>query len=104
MVTVPGVGLGNEHTNSAQTTWTLGPAGQGWGTARQHRTIAYTEIASADLMLEKTHRTDYPPTWNVANDEVVPGTEFEWILKVTNNGPDTSVGPFMIEGHAARTG
>ena len=57
----------------------------------------FTEIASADLMLEKTHRTDYPPAWNVAKDEVVPGTEFEWVLKATNNGPDTSIGPFTVK-------
>ena len=62
---------------------------------------AQTKIASADLMLEKTHKTDYLDAWNVADDEVVPGTEFDWNIKVTNNGPDNSVGPFVVTGHPA---
>ncbi len=89
----PGVGIGTRHTNSALTTWTLGPAGQGWGTGTSEPDDAYTQIASADLALTKTHDNLNP---GIDPDEVVPGTEFEWILKATNNGPDTSVGPFTI--------
>ncbi|MEI2785802.1 MAG: hypothetical protein V9E82_08905 [Candidatus Nanopelagicales bacterium] len=92
----PGVGLGTEHENSARTSWTLGPAGQGWGTQMSQPDSAYTEIASADLALVKTHQTAYPDEWNVGPDEVVPGTEFEWVLQTTNNGPDPSFGPFTI--------
>ncbi len=92
----PGVGLGTEHENSARTSWTLGPAGQGWGTQMSQPDSAYTEIASADLAMVKTHQTDYPDEWNVGLDEVVPGTEFEWVLQTTNNGPDPSFGPFTI--------
>ena len=93
VVTDPGVGIGTEHINSALTTWTLGPAGQGWGTGTSEPDTAHTEIASADLALVKTHDNLNPA---VEPDEVVPGTEFEWILKTTNNGPDTSVGPFTL--------
>ena len=57
---------------------------------------AQTAIASADLQIVKFHRTTYPSEWNVAKDEVVPGTEFEWVLQVSNNGPDPSMGMFTV--------
>ena len=97
VVQSPGVGLGTKHTNSALTTWTLGPAGQGWGTGTSQPDDAYTEIAAADLALAKSHRTSYPAAWNVAKNEVVPGTEFKWVLQVSNNGPDPSMGMFTVK-------
>ena len=96
VVTSPGVGLGTHHTNTAMTSWDLGPTAA-WGTDESENATAYTEIASADLQIVKTHETDYPKTWNVGADEVVPGTDFVWRMDVTNNGPDPSMGPFTIE-------
>ncbi len=93
VVDSPGVGLGTKHTNSAQTTWTLGPPAQGWSTGTSEPDDAYTEIASADLALTKTHDNLNPA---IEVNEVVPGKDFEWILKATNNGPDPSMGTFTI--------
>ncbi|MEZ5158118.1 MAG: isopeptide-forming domain-containing fimbrial protein [Candidatus Nanopelagicales bacterium] len=97
VTTDPGVGLGIDHVNTATTDWTDGPPTQGWATHESEPATAKTQIASADLMLEKTHETDYPVEWNVEPDEVVPGTEFDWKIKVTNNGEDNSIGPFVVE-------
>ncbi len=94
VVQSPGVGLGTKHTNSALTSWTLGPAGQSWSTATSTPDTAQTEIASADLALTKIHDNQNPA---VGKDEVVPGTEFLWILKATNKGPDASMGVFTVE-------
>lgn len=92
----PGVGLGTRHTNTATSTFTLGPAGQSWGTGTAGEATAYTEIAAADLQIVKWHVTDYPPAWQVKKNEVVPGTDFTWKLQVSNNGPDPSFGPFTV--------
>ena len=94
VVTDPGVGLTVPHINTASTSWYPGTPTSDWDLQTSKDVTAQTAIASADLALVKTHRTAYPPQWNVAKDEVVPGTEFDWILKATNNGrtraPDRS--------------
>ncbi len=92
----PGVGTTIPHINTATTSWYPGTPTDDWDLQTSDEVTAQTKIASADLMLEKTHKTDYPDEWNVADDEVVPGTEFDWNIKVTNNGPDNSVGPFVV--------
>ncbi|MEZ5184234.1 MAG: hypothetical protein R2720_00675 [Candidatus Nanopelagicales bacterium] len=97
VTTDPGVGLGIDHVNTAATDWTDGPPAQGWASHDSEPATAKTQIASADLRLEKTHETAYPAEWNVGPDEVVPGTEFDWKIKVTNNGEDGSMGPFVVE-------
>lgn len=96
VVNNPGVGLAIPHENEAYTSWTLGPPADGWGTDQADEVKAVTHIASADLALLKTHVTDYPQAWNVAAGEVVPGTEFNWVLKATNLGEDPSMGPFTV--------
>ena len=97
VTTDPGVGLGIDHVNTTTTDWTDGPPVQGWATHESEEATAKTQIASADLMIAKTHETSYPAEWNVGPDEVVPGTEFDWKLLVTNNGEDNSFGTFTVE-------
>ena len=92
----PGVGTTIPHINTATTSWYPGTPTSDWDLQTSKDVTAQTKIASADLMLEKTHKTNYPDEWNVQDDEVVPGTEFDWNIKVTNNGPDNSVGPFVV--------
>lgn len=97
VTSVPGVGLGIDHVNTTTTDWSDGPPVQGWATHESEEATAKTQIASADLMIAKTHETSYPAEWNVGQNEVVPGTEFDWKLLVTNNGLDNSFGPFTVE-------
>ncbi len=96
VVQSPGVGIGTKHTNRTNATYHVGPPAQGWRTVQTDDAAAYTEIAAADPAIVKFHRTDYPSQWNVAKNEVVPGTEFEWVLRVSNNGPDPSMGLFTV--------
>ncbi|MEI2620265.1 MAG: DUF11 domain-containing protein [Candidatus Nanopelagicales bacterium] len=93
----PGVGTAIPAYQHGDHLLVPGNAHSPTGTCRPPSEVtAQTKIASADLMLEKTHKTNYPDEWNVQDDEVVPGTEFDWNIKVTNNGPDNSVGPFVV--------
>ncbi|MEI2641526.1 MAG: hypothetical protein V9G10_04135 [Candidatus Nanopelagicales bacterium] len=55
VVTSPGVGLGTHHTNTAMTSWDLGPTAA-WGTDESENATAYTEIASADLQTREDPR------------------------------------------------
>jgi uncharacterized repeat protein (TIGR01451 family)/fimbrial isopeptide formation D2 family protein len=96
VVSNPGVGMGVWHINHANTTWYLGKPIDGWHTYTSNNVEAQTQIASADLALVKTHITDYKPPLQADKNEVIPGTQFTWQMDVTNNGPDTSYGPFVL--------
>ena len=96
----PGVGIDVTpkvpHINTANTSWYPGTPTTEWQLQTSGNVTAQTAIGLADLQIVKLHRTDYPKSWNVADNEVVPGTEFEWVLQVSNNGPDPSVGQFTV--------
>ena len=96
VVTTPGVGIGIWHINHANTTWYPGKPTDGWSTTTSPNVQAQTQIASADLALEKSHVTDYKPPLQAQPNQVIPGTGFKWKMVVTNNGLDTSHGPFVL--------
>jgi uncharacterized repeat protein (TIGR01451 family) len=95
VVKTPGVGTTVAHINTANTTWNPGKPADGWDPVTSKDVTAQTKIASADLALVKTHVTDYTPPLQ-DEDNVIPGTQFKWKLKVTNNGPDDAVGPYVV--------
>ena len=97
MTRASALGSVNLHINTAITNWDQGPAGQQWPTTESSEAATDTQIASADLMLEKTHKSEYPTRRTSNPNEVVPGTEFDWNIKVTNNGVDNSMGPFVVK-------
>lgn len=83
----PGVGSDVPHVNSTSATTVdataspgnaEGPYGAGPATAE-----AFIDLA--DLEIAKTH-----------GEDPVAGEDFDWTLAVSNNGPDTAVGPFTV--------
>ena len=96
----PGTGASIAHTNTVATTAEDATGAQSrCGAATQPSTspctpqVPYNDgpfpanarIHRADLVLEKDH-VGTP----------VAGRSFDWTIKVTNNGPDTAVGPFTV--------
>ena len=86
VVSAPGVGGSISHTNNA-----AAAANDATGNDRNadgpytDSDTANAHIDSADVQIVKTH-----------TGPVVAGSSFDWNLEVTNNGPDTAVGPFVV--------
>ena len=86
VVADPGVGSDLAHTNNATVT------GQDGSGADRNANGPYADtddanarIDQADLVIEKT-----------TGDDAVAGRNLTWTLTVTNDGPDTAVGPFTV--------
>ena len=86
-LTDPGAGSAIAHTNTVATTAedATGAQASASGTYNGPPATAIARIHSADLVLDKDH-VGTP----------VAGASFDWTIKVTNNGPDTAVGPFTV--------
>ena len=87
VVTSPGVGASVAHTNTAVASAkdATGAPGNLAGSYTSADATAATRIDSADVRVVKSH-TGSP----------VAGSAFDWSLVVSNLGPDTSVGPFVV--------
>lgn len=85
----PGAGATVAHTNTVATTAedATGAQGNAAGSYAGPPATAVARIHAADLVLDKSHPATPAP---------VAGATFDWTIRVTNNGPDTAVGPFTV--------
>ena len=85
----PGAGSTVAHTNTVSTTAedATGAQGSQAGPYSGPPATAAARIDAADLVLDKFHPATPAP---------VAGRTFDWTIRVTNNGPDTAVGPFTV--------
>lgn len=94
VVTAPGVGSGTPHVNSAQAGAEdpTGATGNRDGSYSSPRTTAQAFIHSADVRVVKTNAVDV----NGNQIPAVAGRNHTWTIAVSNVGPDTAVGPFVV--------
>lgn len=85
-ITDPGVGSTKPHTNTVAVTGqdATGATGNSTGAYNGPAATASTHIDSADVKIVKTVGS------------IIAGQDATWTLTVTNAGPDTSVGPFVV--------
>jgi len=88
VTTSPGVGHSVAQTNTVtpDADDATGASGNASGPYSGGPATATAHIDSADLQLTKTHT---PATW-------IAGQQGTWKVAVTNNGPNSSVGPFVV--------
>lgn len=88
VTTSPGVGMSVDHTNTASTTVEDAEGSQADASGNRYNSgpsTAVARIASADVRVVKAHAA-----------APVAGQPFSWTLTVSNAGPDTAVGPFVV--------
>jgi len=87
VVTTPGIGSTIDHVNSSSAAVTdiSDATGNATGTYDTVSNDAVTHIDAVDVQITSTT----PAT-------AIAGTNHDWTLTVTNNGPDAAVGPFTV--------